>query len=216
MEHFVNLQKTQSDKKCAELIAEDGIHILVNLNGHTAGDRNGISALRPAPIQLVYLAYPGTMGAEYIDYNVVDPHVCPPEHREHYTEKLLRMPHCYQANSFSELYRDVLLPENLPSRADHNLPDRPVFVFCNFCRLGRITKDLWTTWMRILKRVNNSVLWLYRHPKAAVLRLVQKCREHDVSPDRVIFAPPCSPKVPSPKSPNLIAFLHSARLLDGT
>eukprot|EP00961_Rhodomonas_salina_P164335 2213638-Rhodomonas_salina.1 len=102
--------------RCAEIIAEQGIHVLVNLNGHTAGDRNGISAMRPAPVQLVYLAYPGTMGADYIDYNVsamalwscvlsvggegrvqvVDDNVCPPHHREHYSEKLLRMPHCYQ------------------------------------------------------------------------------------------------------------------------
>ena len=85
------------------------IHILVNLNGHTAGDRNGISALRPAPLQLVYLAYPGTMGANYIDYNVTDETVCPSKHREFYTERLLYMPHCYQTNSFRELYQDCLL-----------------------------------------------------------------------------------------------------------
>eukprot|EP00960_Hanusia_phi_P047576 758470-Hanusia_phi.AAC.6 len=74
--NFKNLAKKDSDDKCAEIIAQDGIHILINLNGHTAGDRNGISSLRPAPIQVVYLAYPGTTGADYIDYNVSARSVC--------------------------------------------------------------------------------------------------------------------------------------------
>ena len=74
----------------------------------TTGARMGISALRPAPLQLVYLAFPGTIGANYIDYNVVDKVVVPPEHREFYTEKMFYMPHCYQTNSFRELYGDLL------------------------------------------------------------------------------------------------------------
>ena len=65
------------------------------------------SALRPAPLQIVYLAYPGTMGATYIDYNVVDRNVCPDSHREFYTERLMYMPHSYQANSFNDLYKQV-------------------------------------------------------------------------------------------------------------
>lgn len=71
----------------------------------------GISALRPAPLQLVYLAFPGTIGADFIDYNVLDTVVCPPEHQEFYTEKLFYMPHCYQTNSFREFYGDVLSTE---------------------------------------------------------------------------------------------------------
>ena len=195
MEHFIHFSKNQNDKKCAEHIAADGIHILINLNGHTAGDRNGISALRPAPLQLVYLAYPGTMGADYIDYNVTDKTVCPDAHREFYTERLLYMPHCYQTNSFRELYSDILDTSNLPTRADHHLPAQPTFIFCNFCRLGRITPELFEVWMRILERVPDSVLWLYKHPKAAVWRLQSRAEKAGVDPERLIFGSPCSPKL---------------------
>ena len=195
MEHFTHFPRTLTDRKCAELIAADGIHILVNLNGHTAGDRNGISALRPAPIQLVYLAYPGTMGADYVDYNVTDKVVCPDSHEECYSERLLYMPHCYQTNSFRELYADVLNTSTLPSRGDHQLPDDPTFVFCNFCRLGRITPDLFAAWMRILKRVPDSVIWLYKHPKAAVSRLQSQASKAGVESERLIFGSPCSPKL---------------------
>jgi hypothetical protein len=195
MEHFTHFSKNHNDKKCAEQIAADGIHILINLNGHTAGDRNGISALRPAPLQLVYLAYPGTMGADYIDYNVTDKTVCPDAHREFYTERLLYMPHCYQTNSFRELYSDILDTSNLPTRADHHLPAQPTFIFCNFCRLGRITPELFEVWMRILERVPDSVLWLYKHPKAAVWRLQSRAEKAGVDPERLIFGSPCSPKL---------------------
>jgi len=195
MEHFTHFPASYNDKKCAEIIAADGIHILVNLNGHTAGDRNGISALRPAPLQLVYLAYPGTMGADYIDYNVTDKVVCPDGHRKFYTEKLLYMPHCYQTNSFRELYSDILDTSKLPSRQDHQLPEDPTFIFCNFCRLGRITPELFAVWMNILKRVPESVIWLYKHPKAAVSRLQSQAEKAGVSLERLIFGSPCSPKL---------------------
>ena len=193
--NFRLMPKGLSDRKCAEMIAEDGIHILVNLNGHTAGDRNGISALRPAPLQVVYLAYPGTMGARYIDYNVVDHHVCPHEHREFYTEKLLYMPHSYQANSFNDLYKQILSADKLPKRADYQLPE-DAFVLCNFCRLGRITEELFSVWMRILQKVPHSILWLYKHPRAAMYRLQEAARAVDPSlVSRIIFASPCSPKL---------------------
>ena len=193
--NFRLMPKNFSDRKCAEMIADDGIHILVNLNGHTAGDRNGISALRPAPLQIVYLAYPGTMGATYIDYNVVDKHVCPQEHREFYTERLLYMPHSYQANSFNDLYKEILSPENLPKRTDYQVSE-DAFVFCNFCRLGRITQELFSVWMRILQQVPHGILWLYKHPRAAMYRLQEAARALDPSlVGRIIFAPPCSPKL---------------------
>jgi len=107
------------------------------------------------------------------------------------------MPHSYQANSFVDLYREVLSPGSLPSRADFMVPN-DAFVFCNFCRLGRITEELFAVWLRILRRVPNSVLWLYKHPRAAMYRLQEAARQAD--PDarlqrRIIFASPCSPKV---------------------
>jgi protein O-GlcNAc transferase len=105
------------------------------------------------------------------------------------------MPHCYQVNSFRHLYKDVLDGDKLPTRHDHQLPEKPTFVYCNFCRLGRITPDLFEVWMRILKRVPDSVLWLYKHPKAASWRLQSQAEKAGVAPERLIFGSPCSPKL---------------------
>ena len=122
------------------------------------------------------------MGADYIDYSVVDPVVCPPQNRQFYTEKLLYMPHSYLANSFRHLHADIFSNANdcqakyLASRTAHQLPDS-AFVFCNFGRLGRITPDLVGLWMNILKRVENSVLWLSRTPNTAVARIQQAAQE---------------------------------------
>lgn len=110
----------------------------------------------------VFLAYPGTMGANYIDYNVVDKIVVPDQFRQFYTERMLYMPHCYQANSFKDLYSNLFDDSKVPARADHSLPAEPAFVFCNFCQLGRITLELFHTWMNILRRVPLSSLWLLR------------------------------------------------------
>jgi len=122
------------------------------------------------------------MGADYIDYTVVDPVVCPPQNRQFYTEKLLYMPHSYLANSFRHLHADIFSNANdcqakyLASRAAHQLPES-AFVFCNFCRLGRITPDLFRVWMNILKCVENSVLCLSRTPNTVVARIKQATQE---------------------------------------
>ena len=191
--HFRSLPKRKSDKQCAQIIADDAIHILINLNSHTAGERNGIFALRPAPVQVVYLAFPGTHGASYLDYNVVDKTVSPSEHRELYTEKLVYMPHCYQTNSFKDLYPEVLSSECLPARAAHGLPEDAI-VYCTFNRLGRITPDLLAVWANILQRVPKAVLWLYKHPKTAVLRLLRQVRRLGMPAHRIVFAGPVMPK----------------------
>jgi len=196
MDHFVHFPQHFSDEQCARAIAQDGIHILVNLNGHTAGSRNGISALCPAPRQLLYLAYPGTMGASYINYNVTDKVVCPDHDREFYTEKLFYMPHCYQTNSFKELYGSICNPSTiLQRRSDHQLPEEPNFVFCNFCRLGRITPQLFEVWMNILRRVPGSVIWLYKHPHAAIPRLQAEAVAAGVAHQRLVFGAARSPKM---------------------
>ena len=191
VEHFRHFPASWSDKRCAEAIAAEGVQILVNLNGYTAGERNGISALRPAPVQMAYLGYPGTMGADYIDYNVTDDVVCPRRHRQFYTERLLFMPHCYQVNSFKELYAHVLDPLRLPSRAYHQLPEDPTFIYCCFCKLGRITREVFACWMRILQRAPNSVLWLSKRPESAVARLQLEASKAGVHVERLIFGSPC-------------------------
>jgi len=192
--NFRVLSNQLSDRKCAEAIAQDGVHVLINLNSHTQGERNAIFAYRPAPIQCIFLAYPGTHGASYIDYNIVDKTVCPREHREHYTEALVYMPHCYQANSFRDLYAEVHDPSQLPTRASFGLPEDAV-VFCTFNRLGRLTPDVFSTWIRILQRVPNSVMWLYKHPTFAALRLLREARKQGIDASRFVFSGPVMPKV---------------------
>jgi len=140
----------------------------------------------------VYLAYPGTHGAEYLQYNVVDKTVCPAAHRESYTESLVYMPFCY--HSFKDIYSDVLDESRLPTRKDYGLPEDKV-IYCTFNRLGRITEDVFGIWVRILKRVPNSVMLLYKHPTVAVLRLLQEARNQGLEPGRFIFAGPVMPKV---------------------
>ena len=188
IEHFEHFANTMSDEECAQRISKDGIHILIYLSGYTEGSRNGIAALRPAPRQVVYLAYPGTMGADYIDYNVTDEVVCPLQHREYYHERLIYMPHCYQVNSHKELYSDVT------SEAESKVSGSP-FVFCNFCRLGRITRVLFAVWMTILKQVPDSVIWLYRSPTSARCRLQDQAVKAGVDPKRLIFQMHVSPKL---------------------
>ncbi len=144
--------------------------------------------------QVVYLAFPGTHGATYLDYNVVDRTVSPHQHRHLYTEKLIYMPHCYQTNSFKDLYPEILLGDSAPLRSAHNLPHDAI-VYCTFNRLGRITADMLAVWANILKRVPNSVLWLYKHPTMAVLRLLQEAHRLGIDCSRqLVFAGPVMPK----------------------
>ena len=146
----------------------------------------------PVRLQVVYLAFPGTHGASYLDYNVVDKTVSPDQHRHLFTEKLIYMPHCYQTNSFKDLYPEVLRADQQPSRRAHSLPEDTV-VYCTFNRLGRITPDILAVWANILKRVPNSVLWLYKHPTMAVLRLLREAKRLGVDPNRLVFAGPAIP-----------------------
>jgi hypothetical protein len=191
---FTDLPLTLTDEECAKMISADGIHILVAMNGYTEHSRNRILALRPAPVQLLYLAYPGTMGASYIDYNVTDIVVCPEEQHRFYTEALFVMPHCYQVNSFQLAYPDVLAADHLPTRAEYMLPEKAI-VFCCFCRLGRVTKELFAVWMKILTRVPGSVLWLTQQPGLAVEILRNAATVAKVQQHRLLFAPFCTPKL---------------------
>lgn len=142
---------------------------------------------------MVYLAFPGTHGASYLDYNVVDKTVSPQEHRDLFTEKLIYMPHCYQTNSFKDLYPEVLLADHLPRRSAHRLPEDAI-VYCTFNRLGRITPDILAVWAKILKRVPKAILWLYKHPTMAVLRLMREARRYGLDASRLVFAGPVMPK----------------------
>jgi predicted O-linked N-acetylglucosamine transferase (SPINDLY family) len=165
----------------AEQIHKDGIHILVEMSGHSKDNRLGIAALRPAPIQVSYLGFLSTTGADFIDYVLADDIVIPEEHRAFYTEKIVYLPHCYQAN-------DDRLPIAAPKqdRRQWDLPDN-AFVYCSFNQPYKIDARLFQTWMRILNRVSYGVLWLVERNSPAIENLRCAAEQAKVDPARLIF-----------------------------
>lgn len=172
-----------TDEAAAKAIAEDGVDILVDLKGHTHGARLGITALRPAPVIVSWLGYPGTLGHPRLaDYIIGDPIVTPPECAGDYSETLALMPHCYQPNDRQR----TIAPR--PGRREAGLPDSG-FVFCSFNQAYKIGPQLFDVWCRLLRAVPGSVLWLLAGSAAATARLRQEAAARDVAPARLVFAP---------------------------
>ena len=184
-EHFVDASSWAADAVAARLAA-DGIHIAVNLNGYTKGARNEIFPLRPAPVQCAYMGFPATMGAEYLPYLISDPVVAPPEHRGCYSEALALMPHCYFVNDYKQAHTDLLEPANLPERSDFGLPADKVIFSCSN-QLYKYDPETFATWMRILRRVPGSVLWLLLFPAAGERRIRAEAAARGVPAERIIF-----------------------------
>ncbi|GAB4835448.1 hypothetical protein Ancab_000355 [Ancistrocladus abbreviatus] len=185
VEHFMDVSAMSSDM-IAKMIHEDKIQILVNLNGYTKGARNEIFAMQPAPIQVSYMGFPGTLGAAYIDYLVTDEFVSPSRFAHIYSEKLVHLPHCYFVNDYKQKNRDVLDPSCLRKRSDYGLPEDK-FLFACFNQLYKMDPEIVTTWCNILKRVPNSALWLLRFPAAGEMRLRAYAASQGVQPDQIIF-----------------------------
>lgn len=166
----------------AEKIRSDGIEILVDLKGYTRGARQEILALRPAPVQVSYLGYPGTTGASYLDYVVADDIVAPMAHQPNYSERIVHVGACYQPND----RRRVIDPRTV-SRADCGLPD-DAFVFCSFNNNFKLNRTFFAVWMDLLQRVPGSVLWLLQKTPEVRTNLKREAFAHGVDPDRIIFA----------------------------
>ncbi|QWE08230.1 tetratricopeptide repeat protein [Polynucleobacter ibericus] len=173
-------QKT--DSEVVQLIQDLNIDILVNLNGYFGEGRQNIFASHPAPIQVNYLGFPGTLGAEYMDYLIADSVVIPPDSRVHYVEKIAYMPNSYQANDSKRIISDK---QN--SRAELGLPEIG-FVYCCFNNNYKITPETFDCWMRILKAVEGSVLWLIQDNEVAEKNLKAEALKRGISSDRIIFA----------------------------
>jgi predicted O-linked N-acetylglucosamine transferase (SPINDLY family) len=182
VEHFVDTQELD-DNKIADYIRQHEIDILVDLNGHTEGARHGVVARRPAPIQINYLGYPGTMGAEYIDYIIADRTVIPAADQHNYSEKIIYMPDTFQANDYKGHATDKVM-----TRAQAALPPDG-FVFCCFNTNYKITPEVFDLWTRILRQVEGAVLWLYVENIAAQNNLLHEAEARGVASDRLIFAP---------------------------
>jgi protein O-GlcNAc transferase len=162
-------------------IAADSIDILVDLNGYTRGGRSHVLALRPAPIQVVYVGYPATLGGTLADYFIADATAVPPHAEVLFSEKLARLPHC----SLPASHRSFPVAP-APTRPDEGLPDRGI-VFCGFHRHEKIDPAAFRSWMRILDAVPEGVLWLQQGRGEENLR--RHARESGIGPERLVFAP---------------------------
>jgi protein O-GlcNAc transferase len=181
LDHFVHIEGL-SHREAATRIHSDGVDVLVDLKGHTHRARPKILAFRPAPVQVNYLGFPGTMGAPFIDYIVADDFIVPPGAERFYVETLAYLPDCYQPN---DTRREVAAG---PSRAECGLPER-AFVFCAFNNSFKITPTFFAIWMRLLREVPGSVLWLLESNPLARRNLTEAAVAAGIDPARLVFAP---------------------------
>jgi len=186
----------------AARVVEAGIDILVDINVHTRGNRLALTALRPAPVTAAWLGLPGSSGASFIDWAIVDPVVAPPGAEAGFSESLLVLPHCYQPND-----RDQEIPADLPDRAACGLPAQG-FVYCCFNQAFKIEPVMFSRWMRILDRVPGSVLWLLSRSPVMEANLRREAAARGVDPARLVFAPR------QPKARHLARHLHAGLVLD--
>jgi protein O-GlcNAc transferase len=181
---FTDVTK-MSDGDLSRAIESAQIDILIDLGGHTGSKAEGrilSMQLRPAPIQVTYLGYPGTTGADFIDYAIVDQFIVPLSEAKLFTEKLVYMPDSYQIND-----RKREVADRTPSRQECSLPE-DAFVFCSFNRTYKINPVVFDVWMRLLHNVPNSVLWIMQDNPTATRNLLKEARARNVNPDRLVFA----------------------------
>ena len=180
-DRFIDVRDT-TDAEVAALARSLGIDVAIDLKGHTEDARPGIFAERAAPVQAAYLGYPGTMGADYIDYIIADAVVIPDEHRTHYTEKVVWLPGSYQVN---DSIRPISAREF--TRVSEGLPVTG-FVFCCFNANYKIQPDTFGQWMLILRAVEGSVLWLIEDNPEAVGNLRNEAARQGMDAARLVFA----------------------------
>jgi protein O-GlcNAc transferase len=174
--------QSKSDREIAQMLHDLDVDIAVDLKGHTKDARPEILSYRPAPITVNYLGYPGTMGADFVDYIIADPITAPFAHEPFFAEKIVHLPGCYQPNSTKRA-----AASRLPQRGEASLPNEG-FVFCSFNNNYKITAPVFDVWMRLLKNVP-GVLWLLGDNTAAERNLRQEAHARGIDPARLIFAP---------------------------
>jgi predicted O-linked N-acetylglucosamine transferase (SPINDLY family) len=187
-DRFIDISKTPN-RNAARLAHDDGVDILVDLDGFTRGTRTAIFAYRPAPVQVLYLGFPATTGADFIDYIIVDPFVVPADQQPFFSERLVHLQDSYYCNDDKRT-----IPEHTPSRAECGLPDEG-FVFCCFNNPYKLTPDFFDIWTRLLAAVPGSVLWLLDDNPRAKANLASEAAARGIAAQRIVFAP----RLPAPE-----------------
>jgi predicted O-linked N-acetylglucosamine transferase (SPINDLY family) len=180
-DRFIDV-RGKSSLEIAQTIRDAEIDVLIDLAGATMDAQPDVLAYKPAPIQILYLGYPGTSGAEYMDYILADRTVIPEEHKSFYTEKVLYLPNCYLPAD-----PEVDFSKSAPSREAMGLP-KEGFVFCSFNHDYKINPPVFAAWMNILSRVENSVLWLMKLNNSAEENLRKEAELRGISAKRLVFA----------------------------
>ena len=173
---------TLSDDEVINLARSKGIDIAVDLGGYTENARIGVFERRVAPIQVSYLGYLGTLGSRYVDYILGDAEVIPTENEKFFSEKIIRLPNCYQINDSKRS-----ISERIFTRSEFGLPDEG-FVFCCFNHGYKITPEVFSSWCHILQNVEGGVLWIYESNKGLSENLRLEAKARGVSPDRLVFS----------------------------
>ncbi len=168
------------DVKVARLIREQQIDIVIDLAGFTASNRGAVLAYRPAPLVVNFQGF-GT-GSPFIDYVVADRQTVPADHERYYREKIVRMPDCWAVTDNSESIAEVP-----PSRAELGLPEQG-FVFCAFNGANKIMPAMFDVWMRLLRAVEGSVLWLRYDNDQACANLAREAEQRGVAAERLVYA----------------------------
>ena len=180
-DRFIDV-RAKTSLEIAELIRSLEVDIAVDLAGYTADSRTDVFSWRPAPIQMNYLGYPGSLGAPYFDYIIADRHTIPETEFLNYEEKVIHLPKTYLPADDS-----IKISENLQSRAEFGLPP-DAFVFCSFNHDYKITPQIFSIWMGLLQQVPGSVLWLMKLKEAAQVNLRREAAKYGIEPSRLIFA----------------------------
>ena len=180
-DHFIDAEE-MSDVAIARLARDMNIDIAIDLTGFTQDSRTGIFSYRAAPIQVNYLGFPGTMGADYMDYIIADKILIPMDLQQQYSEKVVYLPGSYQAND-----RRRVISNQKFTRQELGLPNKS-FVFCCFNNNHKILPETFDSWMRILKAVEGSILWLYQDNPWVVDSLKSKVLNHGIDKNRLVFA----------------------------
>ena len=180
-DHFIDV-RDMDDAQVAGEMRRLEIDIAVDLMGYSKNARPGILARRPCSIQVNYLGYPGSMGAAFIDYIIVDPFVVPQDQQAYFSENLVHLPDCYQVND-----RRRPIAERTPTREECGLPERG-FVFCSFNNSYKITATYFDVWSRLLRTVPESALWLLADNEWAEANLRREASARGLDPKRLVFA----------------------------
>lgn len=180
-DQFIDVQNL-SDLEIAKLARKLQIDIAIDLGGHTKDARTGIFSYRAAPIQVNYLGYPGSIGAEYIDYIIGDKMIIPKSNQQYFSEKIAYLPNTYMVDDSNRIAAKTHL-----EKSEFNLPETG-FIFCCFNNSYKITPDTFQSWMRILEKVENSVLWLSGNNAFFRNNLRNEASKKGIALDRIIFA----------------------------